>query len=132
MDLIRAGDHHFYVSKPGFQRQPGRPILWLCLMLFSALFLYAALIVIAGGVMTPPVIRVVKSDTWYTVDPAQTSHFTGFRTPQGPKLRNLGRLGAKQARKAPSAAGLSQAHVQGSHPRKAEPRHPQPMKRVVR
>jgi len=94
MDLIHAGDHHFYVvSKPGFQRQPGRPIRWLCLMLFSALFLYAALIVSAVGVMTPPVIRVVNSDTWYTVDPAQTSHFTGFRTPQGPKPRNLGRLG---------------------------------------
>lgn len=88
IDLIRAAGHHFDVSMPGFKRPPGGPLVWIGVMVCAGLFLYGALIASAVGILTPPVIRVVKSDTWYAVDPAQTSRFSGFvqRKPQGPKF----------------------------------------------
>lgn len=75
IDLVSGAGHYFDVEKPGFTRSPPGQAKQIGFVFAASAFGYAALIVLVFGIVTPPVIKVIKTDTWYAASPDGTHKF---------------------------------------------------------
>lgn len=75
MRLVSAAGPFFDVEQPGFKRKPPGSAHQISFFTAATVCTYVALIAFTLALTMPPLIRVIKTDTWYAIAPEGTFKF---------------------------------------------------------